>query len=100
MGTVHPELIEEYDPSNEIDIFKAFPNGKESVKWVCKDCDHTWEATFALRHMGSGKCPECYKVGRNIKEECLQLYIQSMLNYGVLIMNGLLMIPFTHQIFG
>lgn len=69
-GDVHPELIEEYDPSNEIDIFKAFPNGKESVKWVCKDCDHTWEATFALRHMGSGKCPECYKVGRNIKEEC------------------------------
>lgn len=69
-GDVHPELIEEYDPSNEIDIFKAFPNGKESVKWVCKDCDHTWEATFALRHMGSGKCPKCYKVGRNIKEEC------------------------------
>ena len=69
-GDMHPELIEEYDPSNEIDIFKAFPNGKESVKWICKACDHKWEAAFALRHMGSGKCPKCYKVGRNIKEEC------------------------------
>lgn len=41
-----------------------------SITKRMKDCDHTWEATFALRHMGSGKCPECYKVGRNIKEEC------------------------------
>lgn len=69
-GDIHPELIEEYDSSNDIDIFKVFPNGKESVKWVCKNCGNKWEATLALRHMGSGKCPECYKVGRNIKEEC------------------------------
>lgn len=69
-GDIHPNLVEEYDPSNEIDIFMAFPNGKESVKWICKDCRDTWNATFALRHMGYGKCPKCYKVGRNIKEEC------------------------------
>ena len=69
-GDMHPELIREYDTSNEIDILKAFPNGKESVRWICKDCGYKWEATFALRHMGSGKCPECYKLGRNIKEEC------------------------------
>ena len=69
-GTVHPELVDEYDPSNSIDIFNVFPNGKKTAKWICKDCGYRWDATFALRHTGAGKCPECYKVGRNIKEEC------------------------------
>ncbi len=69
-GDVHLELIEEYDPENKIDIFHAFPNSKDSVKWICKDCGYRWDATFALRNTGAGKCPECYKMGRNIKEEC------------------------------
>ena len=67
-GDVHPELVAEYDPSNSIDIFNAFPYGKETVKWICKDCGYQWDATFALRHTGAGKCPECYKMGRIMKE--------------------------------
>lgn len=67
-GDIHPELVEEYDPSNEIDIFKAFPYEKETVKWICKDCGYKWEATFALRHMGGGKCHRCYRTAI-IKDE-------------------------------
>lgn len=59
-GDLHPELIEEYSPNNQKDIFTVFPNDKSSALWICKNNPkHTWNATFALRHMGSGKCPIC-----------------------------------------
>lgn len=61
-GDLHPELLDEYDESNEIDPFTVFPNSTDSVKWICRnDSSHRWEATFALRHKGSGKCKICYR---------------------------------------
>ena len=56
---LHPELMDEYDPENIIDPGNVFPNNPTSVGWICRDCGHHWNATFALRHMGFGKCPVC-----------------------------------------
>jgi len=56
---LHPELMDEYDSVNIIDPYKVFANCKDSVEWICKDCGHHWNATFALRHAGGGKCPVC-----------------------------------------
>lgn len=56
---LHPELMDEYDSENTIDPFTIFPNNPKSVGWVCKDCEHHWNATFALRHAGWGNCPVC-----------------------------------------
>ena len=57
---IHPELMSEYDPENNIDAYEAFPNSKKTVKWICKNnSEHRWEASFALRHTGGGACPVC-----------------------------------------
>jgi len=57
---IHPELMSEYDPENNIDAYEAFPNSKKTVKWICKNnSEHRWEASFALRHTGGGTCPVC-----------------------------------------
>lgn len=55
----HPELMDEYDPDNTIDPYNVFPNDKNPVGWICRDCAYHWDATFALRHAGGGKCPLC-----------------------------------------
>ena len=71
-GDLHPELLDEYDESNDIDPFAVFPNCKDTVNWVCRnDKSHTWEASFALRNMGHGKCPICYTVGRDLTKESI-----------------------------
>ena len=56
---LHPEMMDDYDPQNAIDPSNVLPYSGSSVKWICKDCGHHWEATFALRHAGGGRCPLC-----------------------------------------
>ena len=56
---LHPELMDEYDPSNTIDAYKFFANCKDFAKWTCRKCNFSWEASFALRHVGGGICPVC-----------------------------------------
>ena len=56
---LHPELMDEYDPANTIDPYQVFPNNGEKAGWICRDCGHHWDATFALRHTGGGICPVC-----------------------------------------
>lgn len=60
---LHPELMDEWDPENDIDPYKVFPNTDKTVKWICRDNpDHRWEATVAVRHNGFGLCPYCNKI--------------------------------------
>lgn len=69
-GDLHPELLDEYAESNDIDPFTVFPGCKDIVKWVCRnDSSHRWEASFALRHSGAGKCAICYRTGRDLTKE-------------------------------
>lgn len=59
-GDLHPELLEEYSPENELDPFEVFPFSKDEAIWRClKDPEHIWRAPFALRHRGDGNCPIC-----------------------------------------
>lgn len=58
---LHPEMMDEYDPDNTADPYNVFPNCKDSIGWICRDCGHHWNATFALRHIGGGNCPLCYR---------------------------------------
>lgn len=56
---LHPELMDEYDPSNTIDPYNTFPNCKDDVGWICRDCGYHWNASFTQRHKGGGGCPIC-----------------------------------------
>ena len=58
-GDVHPELIAEYDKSNNISIFMVGPQSHKTAKWICPN-GHKWENTFLARHLGM-TCPECKK---------------------------------------
>lgn len=59
-GDIHPELLDEYADENKIDPFEVYPNSKKEVLWRCvNNPDHTWSATFALKHAGGGPCPVC-----------------------------------------
>lgn len=59
-GDLHPELLDEYAEENETNPFKVYPNSKKEVLWRCvNNPEHTWSATFALRHAGGGPCPVC-----------------------------------------
>lgn len=60
-GDLHPDIMDEYDDSNDIDAYTVFPNDARAVKWVCRDCGYRWDATFALRHTGGGKCHRCFR---------------------------------------
>lgn len=59
---LHPELMDEYDPTNAIDPYTVFPSNKEPVSWICRDCGHKWSASFAQRHFGGGICPTCNRM--------------------------------------
>lgn len=42
-------------------ISQVFPASKIEASWKClNDPSHQWQATFAARHIGSGRCPICY----------------------------------------
>lgn len=56
---LHPELMDEYDPTNNFNPYEVFPTCKDYAKWICRDCGHQWSTTFALRHDGWGNCPLC-----------------------------------------
>lgn len=56
----HPDLMEEYDPSNTINPFQMVCSSKEKVLWSHMDNPkHTWVASFEQRHKGQGNCPYC-----------------------------------------
>lgn len=68
----HPEVMDEYDPSNDIDPFTVTEYSTKSAKWICRnDNSHKWEAPFESRSNGQGSCKICrgYQYGKMFFEE-------------------------------
>jgi len=59
-GTKFPELLKEYDPSNERDPFTLAPGSNIRVQWKCFKCAYVWK-TKVNNRTGSNKrnCPAC-----------------------------------------
>ena len=56
----HPEVMDEYDPRNEIDPYTVTEGSSKSGKWICRnDSTHRWTASFHSRAMGLGFCKIC-----------------------------------------
>lgn len=68
LATIHPELMEEWDPTNEIDPSQEVNTSKKKAKWICRVCGHHWSAAIYTRVRGT-RCPACsrskVKVGIN-----------------------------------
>ena len=58
---LHPELMDEYDPDNEIDPYSVTEYSGKKAKWICRNNnEHKWEATFSTRACGHSSCPTCH----------------------------------------
>lgn len=58
LGYLKPELLEEWDPQNELSPLEISSTSNKKVWWLCKVCRYRWLATVANRFYGSG-CPCC-----------------------------------------
>lgn len=71
-AALHPEVMDEYDPSNEIDPYTVPEYSNKNVKWICRNNkDHRWEARFQCRSRGQGNCNICrgYQYGKMFYED-------------------------------
>ena len=71
-ASLHPEVMDEYDPSNEIDPYTVTEYSNKCVKWICRNNkDHKWEARFQWRSRGQGNCNICrgYQYGKMFYED-------------------------------
>ena len=68
----HPEVMDEFDPSNDIDPYSVTEYSTKTAKWICRnDNNHIWEASFSARAHGEGGCNICrgYQYGKMFFEE-------------------------------
>lgn len=56
-AAVVPDLMDEWDPENEVDPYRIFPRYALPVKWICRECGSRWSATVSERVKGFGLCP-------------------------------------------
>jgi len=56
----NPDLIEEWHPSKNLPDtpYNIAPQTTNKYHWVCKTCEHEWEASASTRSCGAG-CPQC-----------------------------------------
>jgi len=60
-------LIEEWDYNrNEVNLEKVTYGSNKKVWWLCKKCNHGWEAFVYNRALGGDGCPAC--VGRAVTD--------------------------------
>lgn len=59
-GVLHPELIKEWDESNEKTPYDYTEHSSYEATWCCPDCGTKWKASLRVRAFGYGKCPKCY----------------------------------------
>lgn len=59
-GTLHPELLNDWDFTKNIGInpYELCEKSSKKVWWKCSLCDYEWQATLADRSNGKG-CPSC-----------------------------------------
>lgn len=60
-----PELVCEWDSSNDLKPTDVAPHSNKKVMWVCSKCGHKWTASINNRAAGYG-CKECYLMNRTI----------------------------------
>lgn len=71
-AALHPEIMDEYDPTNKIDPYSVTERSGQSVKWICRNNpEHRWMAKFDARAKGQGGCNICrgYNYGLMFYEE-------------------------------
>ncbi|WP_270473687.1 zinc-ribbon domain-containing protein [Holdemanella porci] len=59
-GVLHPELVKEWDESNEKTPYDYTEHSSYEAIWCCPDCGTKWEADLHVRALGYRKCPKCY----------------------------------------
>ena len=75
-GYLHPELIDEYSPNNELSAYEVAEYSNREAEWICRNNpEHTWRAVIAYRTNGSNKCPVCYPPAEHflLVEKCPDL---------------------------
>ena len=59
-AALHPEVMDEFDPANEIDPYAVTERSYRTAKWICRNNpEHTWNARFYARANGQGGCNIC-----------------------------------------
>lgn len=69
---LHPEVMDEYDSTNEIDPYAVTEKSNQLVKWICRNNpEHKWKAAFYMRADGMGGCNICrgYNYGMMFHKE-------------------------------
>ena len=59
LSYVYPELVEQFDPSNCVDVNCILVNDNSNFKWKCKDCNEILEATIHEKLNLYQLCPYC-----------------------------------------
>ena len=61
LGTIHPELLKEWDYQENIDITpeKVVVGSAKVVSWVCSKCGHKWRTSVRHRTQRKDECPNC-----------------------------------------
>ncbi len=71
-ASLHPEVMDEYDPSNDIDPYAVTEYSTKIAKWICRNNnEHRWDAPFQWRARGQGSCSICrgYQYGKMFYED-------------------------------
>lgn len=72
----NPELCEEwnYDKNDKFPS-EYTPNSNKFAWWICKECEHEWNAQINNRNGGSRGCPECNK--SRGEKRCKEFFISN-----------------------
>ncbi len=78
--TTEPELAKEWDyAKNTLNIENIRKSSSRKINWLCKNCNHSWQATPANRSgLNETGCPECSakesKVENHLREELKKVF--------------------------
>ena len=66
LATLYPELLEEWDCSQnkDLDPGQLLPGSGKKAWWKCSQCGYEWQTGIASRTKGHG-CPKCSKRKKN-----------------------------------
>ena len=69
LATRHPNLLDEWHPSKNLDFFphEVTSGSKKKAWWKCNKCGHEWQTQINNRSRGSG-CPICAETLRHQKK--------------------------------
>lgn len=59
LAVSHPELMDEWDPSNEADPGQVLPGAHLETGWICGTCGNHWTMRVDKRTTAGQGCPAC-----------------------------------------